>query len=193
MVVHIDANTIVRGACGLCRMACSLRSHFAQELMLPSKKMRVRGEMSATRFVINGSDVAVAAAVVRAAAAAADGTRARPAGRALGLSFNVLAEGMAAEVAEIPLGRERGLIRVHAVWIAIDAGSIVNPESVTAQMQGVTIMGLGPALYEQVRVRNGELQALIAPAVANAFARLTGKRLRSLPMSPAQVLQALHA
>jgi len=35
--------------------------------------------------------------------------------------------------------------------------------------------------------------ALIAPAIADAFARLTGKRLRSLPMSPERVLQALHA
>jgi hypothetical protein len=40
----------------------------------------------------------------------------------------------------------------------------------------------------------GEMPAtLIAPAMANAFARLTGKRLRSLPMSPEQVMQALHA
>jgi CO/xanthine dehydrogenase Mo-binding subunit len=34
---------------------------------------------------------------------------------------------------------------------------------------------------------------LIAPAIANAFARLTGKRLRSLPMPAEQVLQALRA
>lgn len=109
---------------------------------------------------------------------------ARPAGRALGLSFNVLSEGMAAEVAEISLDRERGLIRVHAVWIAIDAGIIVNPESVMAQL----------IASDRPPAGVGEMPTmLIAPAIANAFVRLTGKGLRSLPMSPEQVMQALHA
>jgi len=38
----------------------------------------------------------------------------------------------------------------------------------------------------------GEIGVIaVAPAIANAFFQLTGRRLRALPMSPARVKEAL--
>ena len=141
-----------------------------------------------------------------------------PAGRAQGIA---LMEGYGtymAMVAEISL--VDGRIKVHKVTVASDAGHMVNPDTVEAQIQSSIIFGLGAATMQEITLDKGRVQqtnyntfpvvrmneapaidiilvsstekpggmgepatALIAPAVANALATLTGKRLRKLPMT----------
>jgi isoquinoline 1-oxidoreductase len=49
-------------------------------------------------------------------------------------------------------------IRVRHVSQAFECGAIVNPDNLLKQVNGAIIMGLGPALREEVRFENGEIQ-----------------------------------
>jgi isoquinoline 1-oxidoreductase beta subunit len=62
---------------------------------------------------------------------------------------------VAANVAEVSV--ENGQIRVHRMTAAIDPGVIVNPDGVTAQVEGNVVMGLSSALLEEAKVVDGVL------------------------------------
>jgi isoquinoline 1-oxidoreductase beta subunit len=156
-------------------------------------------------------------AVLDAVAQLGGWSMAVPAGHARGVAFAVGFGSICAQIAEISVPAV-GSIKVHNVACAIDCGTVVNPDSVEAQMQGGIAHGLSAALWGEVtfnagvaNVRNfsnyrmlrlSEMPAvavsiiqsgasvggvgetavpLIAPAIANAYARLTGTRIRTLP------------
>ena len=48
-----------------------------------------------------------------------------------------------------------GNVTIPRADVAIDAGTIVNPERVRAQMEGATIMGIGNTLYGEITFREG--------------------------------------
>lgn len=58
-----------------------------------------------------------------------------------------------AQVAEVSVSG--GEVKVHRVFIAIDCGRAINPNSVVAQMQGSIIEGLGAALRNRITVEAG--------------------------------------
>lgn len=167
-------------------------------------------------------------AVIRTAAEMAQWTVARKPGRALGMAFSEFHGTFTAGVAEVSVDRKTGRIRVHDYWIAADAGLVIHPENVHAQLESAVVYGLGASLFEELTVRAGAVQQRnfhdyrvprmsdvpeihtrivasdaaptgmgemgvpsVAPAIANAMFRLTGRRLRNLPMSPERVLKAL--
>ncbi|MEN8788289.1 MAG: molybdopterin cofactor-binding domain-containing protein, partial [Flavobacteriaceae bacterium] len=142
-------------------------------------------------------------------------------GRAMGFAASTDANTPVAQVAEVSMkGNE---ILVHKVFCAIDPGMIVNPDQVKAQCEGSIIMGISAAMFEEMKVVDGELQpeiygpyrmaqmrhspriievALlenenhpgavgepplgpIAAAIANAAYKITGRRLRKMPLVPA--------
>ena len=45
--------------------------------------------------------------------------------------------------------------RVHRVVCAVDCGTVVNPDTVRAQMEGGIVFGLSAALYGGVSIDNG--------------------------------------
>lgn len=150
-------------------------------------------------------------------------------GRAKGISF-VEHGSLGTGVCEISVDRSTGKINVHRFWIALDAGVIVQPDNVKAQMEGGIIMGISSVFNERITITNGEVQEsnyhdypllriqdvpdsietslitsveipqgvgetatpMVAGAIANAFLKLTGKRLRHLPFTPNRVLQVLN-
>jgi isoquinoline 1-oxidoreductase beta subunit len=112
-------------------------------------------------------------------------------------------------------------MRVNRVACAIDCGTVVNPDSVEAQMQGGILHALNAALWGQSTFTAGKANQAnfnryrvmrmnempqvtvqivastrppsgvgepgvppLAPALANAYARLIGKRVRTLPFFP---------
>lgn len=79
-----------------------------------------------------------------------------PSGRARGIALVESFGSIVAEVAEVSL--ENGKPRVHSVVIAADVGTVVNPDTVAAQMEGAMCYGLTAALYGQVTFRDGQPQ-----------------------------------
>lgn len=79
-----------------------------------------------------------------------------PAGRARGVAFHESFGSRVAEVAEVSI--ERGRVRVHRVVCAVDCGTVVNPDIVTAQVEGAVIFGLSAALYGEVNVEGGKVK-----------------------------------
>lgn len=59
-----------------------------------------------------------------------------------------------AQVAEVSVAD--GEVKVHRVFIAIDCGRAINPDSIVAQMQGSIIEGLGAALRNRITVESGQ-------------------------------------
>ena len=58
-----------------------------------------------------------------------------------------------AEIAEVSV--DGGRIRVHRVVCAIDCGTVVNPDTVRAQMEGGIVFGLTAALKDGITVSDG--------------------------------------
>lgn len=61
----------------------------------------------------------------------------------------------AAQVVEVSVDADTGAIAVEKVWVAHDCGRAINPLSVEGQVQGSVWMGMGQALSEETRYKNG--------------------------------------
>jgi isoquinoline 1-oxidoreductase len=121
---------------------------------------------------------------------------------------------------EIEVDRQQNKLLVRRVCEVFECGAILNHDNLLAQVQGCIIMGLGPALREEMQFENGkmlnpsfrqylvprfadvpelDIQLLdrpdlpsagggetpiiaIAPAIANALFRVTGARIRQMPI-----------
>lgn len=162
------------------------------------------------------------AGVLETAAQMADWGAAVPEGRARGVAVHKSFDSYVAEVAEVSRD-ENGYPKVHKVWCAVDCGVAVNPNVITAQMEGGIGYGLGHALFAEITMVDGRIRQAnfdtyrslrinempevevtvipsaekptgvgepgvppIAPAVANAWAALTGERVRRLPFKPVE-------
>lgn len=63
----------------------------------------------------------------------------------------------AAQVADVSVDEETGVVAVHKVWAAHDCGRALNPVSVEGQVIGSVWMGLGQALEEEMVWKDGLL------------------------------------
>src|SRR5262245_30629872 len=99
-----------------------------------------------------------AAKIVARVAQMADWERARPAGRALGLTYIDYSGTQVAGIAEISVDRTSGQIAVHDFWCTIDCGIAVQPDNVVAQTESSIVYGLGVAISERVTIKDGVVQ-----------------------------------
>jgi len=76
-------------------------------------------------------------------------------GQALGIAYHLSFGTYVAEVAEVSVDKGSGRIKVHKVTCAVDCGSVINPDTVVAQMEGGIIMGLSAALKEKMEFADG--------------------------------------
>ena len=96
--------------------------------------------------------------VIELAATKADWGKALPAGWGRGLAyyatFNVT---HVAQVAEVEVAKD-GVVRVHRVVCAVDCGTVINPDTVVAQMEGGIVYGLTAALKAQITIKAGQVE-----------------------------------
>ena len=57
---------------------------------------------------------------------------------------------------QVHVDKDKGLVNVEKLYIAIDAGIIVDPNGAEAQCQGAALWGLSMALFEGTEVVNGQ-------------------------------------
>jgi isoquinoline 1-oxidoreductase subunit beta len=76
-------------------------------------------------------------------------------GRGVSVQF-VFATYMA-QVAEVEVSRD-GAVRVRRVVCAVDCGTVVDPDTVRAQIQGAIIFGIAAALYGEITLKDGGVQ-----------------------------------
>jgi isoquinoline 1-oxidoreductase beta subunit len=76
-------------------------------------------------------------------------------GRGIAIQF-VFATYMA-QVAEVDVAKD-GAVRVRRVVCAVDCGTVVNPDTVRAQIESAIIFGISAALYGEITLKNGRVQ-----------------------------------
>jgi len=77
--------------------------------------------------------------------------------RGVGLACGIEKGSFVAACVEIEIERERNQIKVRHVCQAYDCGAILNPDNLRKQVEGAIIMGLGPALREEMRFEDGRI------------------------------------
>ena len=208
----------VRIPVGFWRSVGSSINAFAVECMLDELAMAAGVDPFAFRY--NHLTDARSRAVILAADTLSSWRKSLPAGRAWGMAFAESFGTRVCQVVEIS-NPTSSSVTVHRVACVIDCGTVINPDSVEAQMQGGILHGLNAALWGQSTFAAGKAAQTnfnrsrvmrikempqvtvqivksteppagvgepgvppIAPALANAYARLTGLRARTLPLFP---------
>jgi isoquinoline 1-oxidoreductase beta subunit len=95
-------------------------------------------------------------AVLDLAAERADWGHPPLAGRGRGIAVYRSFGTWVAQVAEVAVASDR--IRVHRVVCAIDCGTVVNPDTLAAQVEGAVAMGCSAALVEAVVIQDGRVR-----------------------------------
>ncbi len=98
-----------------------------------------------------------AKAVLQLAAEKAGWGRAFSDGIGRGVSVQFVFGTYMAQVAEVEVSKE-GRVRVRRVVCAVDCGSIVNPNTVEAQIQGAVVFGISAALFGEITLKNGRVE-----------------------------------
>src|SRR6185295_18267148 len=83
-----------------------------------------------------------------------DGTK----GRGIGFAKYKNLACYVACIADVEVDRTSGTVRVPRVWAAVDSGLIINPEGLSAQIEGGVVQSVSWTLHEEVKFdRNGIL------------------------------------
>ena len=77
-----------------------------------------------------------------------------PDGHGLGIAVHRSFLTYVATVIEVKVAAD-GTLTIPGIWLAADAGTVINPRHTRAQMEGGTIFGLSNALYGEISAKNG--------------------------------------
>jgi isoquinoline 1-oxidoreductase beta subunit len=80
-----------------------------------------------------------------------------PADHGRGIATHFSFDTYVAQVIEASVEKD-GTVHVHRVVCAVDCGRVINPDTVTAQMEGGIIFGLTAALKTEITLENGRVQ-----------------------------------
>jgi isoquinoline 1-oxidoreductase beta subunit len=98
-----------------------------------------------------------AKAVLNLAAEKAGWGRPLPERVGRGVSVQFAFRNYMAQVAEVEVSRD-GAVRVRRVVCAVDCGTVINPDTVRAQIQGAIMFGITAALHGEITLKNGRVE-----------------------------------
>jgi isoquinoline 1-oxidoreductase beta subunit len=98
-----------------------------------------------------------AKAVLELAAEKAGWGKPLPEGVGRGVSLQFVFATYLAQVAEVEVSKD-GAVRVRRVVCAVDCGTVVNPDTVRAQIQSAVIFGITAALHGQSTLKGGRVE-----------------------------------
>ena len=79
-----------------------------------------------------------------------------PKGRGRGIAVHRSFVSYVATVVDVEVQPDGGIV-IPRVDVAVDAGSLIHPERVRAQMEGATIMGIGNTLLGEITFKDGRV------------------------------------
>jgi isoquinoline 1-oxidoreductase subunit beta len=80
-----------------------------------------------------------------------------PKGSGRGVSLQFVFGSYLAQVAEVEVAKD-GSVRVRRIVCAMDCGTVVNPDTVRAQLMSGAIFGTTAALYGEITLKNGRVE-----------------------------------
>ena len=97
--------------------------------------------------------------VLTRAANAANWKRAKdlPRGRGMGIACCRSFLGYTGHVVEVEVTKD-GQLKIPNIWVAIDAGTILSPDRVRAQVEGAAIMATTQTRYGKISFKNGQVE-----------------------------------
>ena len=98
-----------------------------------------------------------ARAVLDLAAEKAGWGQALPKRSGRGVSLQFVFGTYMAQVAEVEVAKD-GQVRVKRVVCAVDCGSVVNPDTIAAQIEGAAIFGISAALHGNITIKDGRVE-----------------------------------
>lgn len=136
---------------GSYRGLAATANHYAREMQM-DEIARALGE-DPVAFRLRHLKDARIRAVLEAVATAAGWPKPSAAGRALGIACGTEKGSVIATAAEV--SKTSGGFTVDRLVVAFECGAIVNPDGLRSQVEGAVVQGLGGALFEAVRFRDG--------------------------------------
>jgi isoquinoline 1-oxidoreductase subunit beta len=98
-----------------------------------------------------------AEAVLKLAAEKAGWGQPLPKGIGRGVSLQFVFGTYMAQVADVEVSKD-GAVHVRRVTCAVDCGTLVNPDTIRAQIQGAIIFGITAALYGEITLKGGRVE-----------------------------------
>jgi isoquinoline 1-oxidoreductase beta subunit len=74
-----------------------------------------------------------------------------------GVSLQFVFGSYLAQVAEVDVSKQ-GAVRVRRVVCSVDCGTVVNPDTVQAQIQSAIVFGITAPLYGEITLKNGRVE-----------------------------------
>jgi len=102
-------------------------------------------------------DTARLKAVLNKAASMAKWGRKVPENHGLGIAVHRSFLSYVATAIEVAVDGD-GNITFPGIWVAVDAGTVVNPANTKVQMEGGTLYGISNALYGEITAKNGVVE-----------------------------------
>ncbi len=142
---------------GSYRALAATANHFARESFMD--ELAAEAGADPLQFRLAHLDNARLRAVLETAAYAfnwEERVKQKKPGFGVGLACGTEKGSFVAACVEIEIDRGKA-IRVRRVCQAFECGAILNPDNLRKQVQGAIVMGLGPALREEMRFEKGEM------------------------------------
>lgn len=155
---------------GSYRALAATANNFARESHMDDLAAAVGADPVA--FRLRNLDDERLAAVLSTAAAEIGWDEQQPDGAGVGIALGIEKDGRVATAARVHVGPDR-TVRLLQLVTAVDCGAIVHPDGLINQIEGAVVMGLGPALFEQIdfaagRILNGSMTVYRVPRLADA-------------------------
>lgn len=139
---------------GSYRALAATANHFARETHMDDLAHLLGRDPLAFRLK-NLTDPRLRAVLEAAARRFGWGTLPRAPGHGVGIAGGTEKGSYVATCAEVAVEGDR--VRVVRVVTAFECGAVVNPDHLRNQVEGAQIMGLGGALFEEVRLADGKI------------------------------------
>ena len=94
--------------------------------------------------------------VLKVVAKNANWNKPLPEGHAYGIAVQYSFYSYVASVVEVSMIKDK--VNVHNIYTAIDCGTVINKDTVKAQMEGAAIFGMSLAFYGKITAKNGAIE-----------------------------------